>query len=554
MKNYKDIFLFWKTDSFFDKDTQDELCAIQNDDKEIYDRFFQNLEFGTGGMRGIMGAGINRLNKYTVGRATQGFSNYLLNTYSAHECKTHGVVIAYDTRINSKYFAEISSNILSNHGIKVYLHTSPVPTPQLSFAVKHLNALAGIVITASHNPKEYNGYKIYDENGCQLVPQAAKAVYDEIEKITDYRSLTFERNKEYIIETDTTDAFVSAVLKESRNKDPKSLSVVYTPIHGSGKIPVKLTLEKDGFKDVLTVASQEIPDGSFPTVVSPNPEDRRALEQGIRLAEKHSADIVLGTDPDSDRVGVAVNTKDGFKLLSGNQIGALILDYIIKNTDLSKINKPSVVKTVVTSELGAKIASKNGMEVFSTLTGFKYIGEKIGQFEKTGHTFVFGYEESFGYLSGTHARDKDAVVSSMLICEAADMLKKQGKNLCNRLEELYSEYGYYLDKLESFTLPGADGIEKIKFMMKKLRENDFFTEAVKTDYTKDVPAEGGFGILPKSDVLKYTFKDSSWIAVRPSGTEPKIKIYYSIKEKNLPGAQKKFEAISAKIREYLELK
>ena len=275
MKNYKEIFLFWKTDSFFDKDTHDELSCIQNDDKEIYDRFFQNLEFGTGGMRGIMGAGINRLNKYTIARATLGFSHYLLKVYSERQCKERGVVIAYDTRINSSFFADIAANILSDAGIKVLIHKNPIPTPQLSFAVKHIGALAGIVITASHNPKEYNGYKIYDENGCQLVPEMAKAVYNEIEKITDYRILSFEGKKEYINEIDTTEAFVADVLKESRNPAQKTLSVVYTPIHGAGKVPVKSTLKKDGFDNVITVLSQEIQDGAFPTVISPNPEDRR---------------------------------------------------------------------------------------------------------------------------------------------------------------------------------------------------------------------------------------------------------------------------------------
>lgn len=442
---YMKEFEHWKNDEFFDKTTRDELSKLnpETDTKEIEDRFYRDLEFGTGGLRGVMGAGTNRMNKYTVGKATKGLGEYLLDTYGTDVCAKRGVVIGYDTRNNSEYFAKTAANVLSSMGIRAYLHAHARPTPQLSFSVKFWDAVAGVVVTASHNPKEYNGYKVYDEFGCQLVPWQAKQVISYVNAVADYRTIDFTGNSSLIQMGDVTDNFINAVLKQSRNNNKQSkenLHVIYTPLHGTGNIPVTKTLLLDDFKNVDHVNTQVVPDGNFPTVVSPNPEDRRALLMGIERAEKNGADIVLGTDPDCDRVGVAVKTGNGYQLMTGNQIGALLMDYVLSHTDLGTVHNPSVVKTVVTSELGAEIAKKYGLTVFSTLTGFKFIGEKITQFEQAkqngensqDYTFVLGYEESYGYLAGTHARDKDAVVSSLLICEMAAEYKEQGKTLLER--------------------------------------------------------------------------------------------------------------------------
>lgn len=538
--NYFEKYEEWKIDSFFDSDTREELKNI-TEQREIEERFYRDLEFGTGGLRGVMGAGTNRMNKYTVGKATTGLGKFLLNSYG-DEAKTRGVVIAYDTRNNSNLFSRVVADVLSGLGIRVYLLSDPRPTPELSFAVKYYGAIAGVVVTASHNPKEYNGYKVYDEHGCQLVPRQAENVIAFVNAVTDYHSIDFDGNLDLIESVDPTDEFVREVLKQSRYDDLSAkvnLRVVYTPLHGTGKVPVLQTLRADSFTLVDTVDSQMIRDGDFPTVVSPNPEDRRALELGIEQANATCADIVLGTDPDSDRVGVAVKDSDKFTLITGNQIGALLMDYVLANTDLSKFVHPAVVKTVVTSDLGAEIAKKHGCAVFNTLTGFKYIGEKITQFEeakrhgdsKRSFDFLFGFEESYGYLAGTHARDKDAVVASVLICEMAAELKAKGKTLADRINEIYSRYGYYFDTLDSFTLKGKDGANQIKAMMSGLRGNGSpFENTVRViDYSLDQEESYGFGLLPKSNVLKYYLDDGSWIAVRPSGTEPKIKIYYSVK-------------------------
>lgn len=565
---YMKEFEHWKNDEFFDKTTRDELSKLnpETDTKEIEDRFYRDLEFGTGGLRGVMGAGTNRMNKYTVGKATKGLGEYLLDTYGTDVCAKRGVVIGYDTRNNSEYFAKTAANVLSSMGIRAYLHAHARPTPQLSFSVKFWDAVAGVVVTASHNPKEYNGYKVYDEFGCQLVPWQAKQVISYVNAVADYRTIDFTGNSSLIQMGDVTDNFINAVLKQSRNNNKQSkenLHVIYTPLHGTGNIPVTKTLLLDDFKNVDHVNTQVVPDGNFPTVVSPNPEDRRALLMGIERAEKNGADIVLGTDPDCDRVGVAVKTGNGYQLMTGNQIGALLMDYVLSHTDLGTVHNPSVVKTIVTSELGAEIAKKYGLTVFSTLTGFKFIGEKITQFEQAkqngensqDYTFVLGYEESYGYLAGTHARDKDAVVSSLLICEMAAEYKEQGKTLLERMNEIYAEYGYYRDALDSFTLKGKDGLEKISSMMSKLRENGspFHNTEKVIDYSSSVDAEPGFGTLPTSNVLKYVLSDGSWIAVRPSGTEPKIKIYYSIKGTDKDEAETKLEEIQNTITKRLGL-
>lgn len=564
--NYRENYNKWLEDDFFDKDTRKELSEI-TDEKEIEERFYRDLEFGTGGIRGVMGAGTNRMNKYIIGRATKGLGTYLLNSYGEEACAKRGVVIGYDTRNNSKDFSRVTADVLTGMGIKVYLHSEARPTPQLSFSVKFLNALAGVVITASHNPKEYNGYKVYDEYGCQLVPWQAKQVIQYVNDIKDYHTILFEGNDALLEMVEVTDHFVSEVMKQRRYEDETAksdLKVVYTPLHGTGYVPVTKALALDGFKQIAIVEEQAIMDGNFPTVVSPNPEDRRALELGIEKAKKINADVVLGTDPDSDRVGIAVKDSNGdYQLVTGNQVGALLMNFILKNTDLSQYVNPAVVKTIVTSELGADIARKHGIHVFSTLTGFKFIGEKITQFEQAklkdnaeqNFDFLFGYEESYGYLAGTHARDKDAVVSSLLICEMAAKAKANGRNLLDELQEIYAEYGYYKDALDSFTLKGKDGVEKITSMMSQLRTEGTPFENTKEviDYSVAVEAEKGFGQLPTSNVLKYILEDGSWIAVRPSGTEPKIKIYYSIKGINQGSAEKRLADIQNTIQSKLGL-
>ncbi len=559
---------FWTTSPIFDAQTRAELALLDpvRDAAEIEDRFYRDLEFGTGGLRGVMGAGTNRMNKYTVGKATRGLGKYLLDTFGAKACRTRGVVVGYDTRNNSRDFADVTASVLSGMGIRVRVHSDARPTPQLSFSVKYFGAVAGVVITASHNSKEYNGYKVYDEFGCQLVPDKAERVIAYVNGVEDYGEIDFDGDSSLINTVDVTDEFVNAVLKQSRYSDTAAktnLHVVYTPLHGTGNVPVSTALTRDGFTNVAKVASQSIPDGDFPTVQSPNPEDRRALLMGIAQAEETDADIVLGTDPDCDRVGAAVKTGDGYKLLTGNQTGALLMDFILSHTDMDVYSRPAVVKTVVTSELGAEIAKKHGITVFSTLTGFKYIGEKITQFEEAKQTgneardydFLFGYEESYGYLAGTHARDKDAAVASVLICEMAAEAKAAGKTLCDKMDELYREYGFYLDALDSFTLKGVDGAERIKSMMKSLRSGEPPFEDTKavTDYSAPVPAEPGFGELPTSDVLKYTLEGGSWIAIRPSGTEPKIKIYYSIRDEDRAAAEQKLKNIRGTVKKTLGL-
>ena len=565
--NYKERYEQWLTDDFFDEATRRELAALA-DEKEIEDRFYRDLEFGTGGLRGVMGAGTNRMNKYTVGKATAGLGQYLFDTYGPELCRSRGVVIGYDTRNNSEHFSRTAADVLSGMGIRVYLHAHARPTPQLSFSVKFWNALAGVVVTASHNPKEYNGYKVYDEFGCQLVPWQAKQVISYVDAITDYHSINFTGDQSLISMADVTDNFVSAVLKQSRYNESKSkadLKIVYTPLHGTGNVPVQKALRLDGFTQIDAVAEQVVPDGNFPTVVSPNPEDRRALEMGIAQAKRTGADIVLGTDPDSDRVGIAVKDADGnYHLMTGNQVGALLMNFVLNHTDLSKYPHPAVVKTAVTSELGADIARKHNINVFSTLTGFKFIGEKITQFEQAKNTddksrdfaFLFGYEESYGYLAGTHARDKDAVVSSLLICEMAAEAKANGKTLLDEMQEIYKEYGYFLDALDSFTLKGKDGLEKIASMMSTLRSSGspFADTEQIIDYSSPVAAEPGFGTLPTSNVLKYVLADGSWIAVRPSGTEPKIKIYYSIKGADQGAAEEKLKSTRKAIKDKLNFR
>lgn len=516
---------YWLT---FDDNTKNELESI-TDKKEIENRFYKNLEFGTGGLRGIMGAGANRMNKYTVGKATKGLCEYLKNEFAGEK----SVVIAYDSRNNSKAFAECAAEVLCYNGIKTFLFEEIMPTPVLSFSVRYLNCNAGIVITASHNPKEYNGYKVYDEYGCQLVPQYADKVISYINNVKDIKSvkhmnLNMALSNGYLtyIGDEVLNSYISEVEKMAVYKEASDLKIVYTPLHGTGNIPVRKVLYDMSF-DVSVVKEQAVADGNFTTVRSPNPEEKDALNMALEQAKRANADLVIGTDPDCDRVGVGVLHNGEYTLLTGNQTGALLVDFYLKFKKQSLNPKSTLVKTIVTNDLGAEIARKNGLNVVETLTGFKYIGDQITKYEKTGENeFLIGYEESYGYLVGTYARDKDAVVASMLICEMAAYYKKNKMTLVDALNALYSEYGFYLDALDSFVLKGKDGASRIKNIMSYFRANKATVFPNITD-VKDYST--GIGDLPKSNVLKFFLKGGSWIAVRPSGTEPKLKMYYSVR-------------------------
>lgn len=516
---------YWLT---FDDNTKNELESI-TDKKEIEDRFYKDLEFGTGGLRGIMGAGANRMNKYTVGKATKGLCEYLKNEFAGEK----SVVIAYDSRNNSKAFAECAAEVLCYNGIKTFLFEEIMPTPVLSFSVRYLNCNAGIIITASHNPKEYNGYKVYDKYGCQLVPQYADKVISYINNVKDIKSvkhmnLNMALSNGYLtyIGDEVLNSYISEVEKMAVYKEASDLKIVYTPLHGTGNIPVRKVLSDMSF-DVSVVKEQAVADGNFTTVRSPNPEEKDALNMALEQAKRANADLVIGTDPDCDRVGVGVLHNGEYTLLTGNQTGALLVDFYLKFKKQSLNPKSTLVKTIVTNDLGAEIARKNGLNVVETLTGFKYIGDQITKYEKTGENeFLIGYEESYGYLVGTYARDKDAVVASMLICEMAAYYKKNKMTLVDALNVLYSEYGFYLDALDSFVLKGKDGASRIKNIMSYFRANKATVFPNITD-VKDYST--GIGDLPKSNVLKFFLKGGSWIAVRPSGTEPKLKMYYSVR-------------------------
>ena len=513
---------FWETSPYFDEQTRHEVASL-TDEKEITERFGMELEFGTGGLRGIMGAGTNRINRYTVRKATAGLAMYLKNTVKGEI----NVAVAYDSRNHSAEYAKETALTLCSYGIKAHLFSYISATPLLSFAVRHLKCDAGVVITASHNPKEYNGYKVYGADGCQAVPHIADGIISYINGIKDITTISpitedEAREKGLLsdIGEDVLDDFVDAVLLQT-TKQESNLKIVYTPLHGAGKEPVRRALNKLGY-DLTTVPEQAEPDGDFSTVSSPNPENHEALAMAVSLAQNTDADIVLGTDPDSDRVGVAVRTVNGFEYLTGNQIGALMANYLLETRDWDWTKKV-LVKTVVTNDLGAEIARRKGVEIRNTLTGFKYIGE---QMEKMNDgQFFMGYEESYGYLVGTHARDKDAVVSSVIICEMAAYYKNVGKTLIDVIGELYNEYGYYLDALDSFTLKGIEGMEKIKSLMAYFRTEG---KSLFSNVTEVLDYAEGIDGLPKSDVLKFCFADGSWLAIRPSGTEPKIKVYYSV--------------------------
>ena len=542
----KEIFDYWCS---FDEDTKKELLSL-TDEKEIEDRFYKELEFGTGGLRGIMGAGPNRMNRYTIAKATKGYADYLKSRFSGEI----SVAIAFDSRNNSQYFSQVAAGVLSANGIKVYIYDTLMPTPVLSFTAKHLGCNGGIVLTASHNPKEYNGYKIYDEKGCQLVPQYASQVIEFVNSVTDLKSVVVDDFKKavndgkiVVIGDDVLESFLAEVKKQSIYEEASDLKIVYTALHGSGNIPVRKALNG---MNVSIVKSQELPDGNFSTVRSPNPEEKDALTIAIEQAKEEKADLVLGTDPDCDRVGTAVLHNGEYVLMTGNQIGALLVDFVLTNRKDTLNEKSTLVKTIVTSELGADIGRSYGLNIVDTLTGFKYIGDQISRYEINGDKeFVIGYEESYGYLVGTHARDKDAVVSSMLICQMAAYHKNNGRTLVDALNAIYEKFGFYLDALETFVLKGKDGAEKIQSIMADMRVNGAsLFDNIKTvlDYSK------GIDDLPKENVLKYVFTDGSWIAVRPSGTEPKLKVYYSICGETKSVATEKLEKIRAILNKVIE--
>lgn len=548
----------WLNDPLIDEATKAELRGIAGDEKEMTDRFYRDLEFGTGGLRGVMGAGTNRLNAYTVGKATQGLSNWLLAKADAESGKP-SVVIAHDSRNLSPEFALDSALVLAANGITTYLFEGLRPTPQLSFAVRALNAASGIVITASHNPPEYNGYKAYGADGCQLIPEEAEQVIASIGQIVDFGEIKRISREEAEAKgllrwlgADADQQFIDTVSAQSLNGEllkgeiGEKFGVVFTPLHGTGNIPVREVLKQAGFRNVHIVPEQENPDGYFSTVKSPNPEEREAFTLAIALAKETGADIIIGTDPDADRMGAVVKNNEGeYVVLSGNQSGALMVHYVLSQLqERGKLPANGVVvKTIVTSEMGADIALSYGVAVENTLTGFKYIGEKMTRYEQTGErAFLFGYEESYGYLTGTYARDKDAIVAALLICEAAAYYSSKGKTLYDVLLELYAQHGVYLEGLESRTLKGFDGVQQIAAIMDDWRQNPpAEIGGVKVEQVLDYA--GGLDGLRPENVLKYLRADGSWFCLRPSGTEPKIKVYFAVKGESTAAAAESLQAL-----------
>lgn len=555
---YKERYLEWVNNPYFDEQTKQELLNIKDNNKEIEDRFYKNLEFGTAGLRGIIAAGTNRINKYTVRRATYGLANYIIKNTTEEE-KNRGVVIAHDNRHMSREFCIETASTLAACGIKAYIFDSLRTTPELSFAIRNLNAISGVVITASHNPPEYNGYKVYWEDGAQVMPHIANDITEEINSIVDYSTIPTltDENKDLIImldEKQDTD-FIEAVKKQVIRKElvseiGKEFKIVYTPLCGTGNIPIRRALKEVGFENVIVVKEEENPDPNFAGIEYPNPEDQKALDRGINLAKEVGADLVIATDPDCDRVGVAVRTLSGeYALLTGNQIGGMLTNYIIeslKEKNELKSNS-TLIKTIVTSEFGADIAKANNIEVLNVLTGFKFIGEKIKSFEENNEkTYLFGYEESYGYLVGTHARDKDGVVASVIISEMAAYYYANGKSLYEGLMDLYEKYGYFKEETISLTLSGIEGLAKINDIMTYFRDN----EISKINNTKVIEVKDyqkGIDSLPKANVLKYFLEDGSWIAIRPSGTEPKLKLYIATKGKTEVEAIQNVNGIKADI-------
>lgn len=564
--NYKELYEEWLSNPCFDEETKAELKAISDDENEIKERFYQELEFGTAGLRGIIGAGINRMNVYTVRKATQGLANYILKVGGAGK----GVAIAYDSRRMSPEFADVAALCLNANGIKAYVFESLRPTPELSFAVRELKCIAGINITASHNPPEYNGYKVYWEDGAQITPPHDTGIMSEVKAVTDFASLKTMDKEEAVkaglytvIGADIDDKYIAELKKQVKRQDcidaaKKELKIVYTPLHGTGNIPARRILRELGFENVYVVPEQELPDGEFPTVSYPNPEAAEAFELALKLAKEKDADLVLATDPDADRLGVYVkDSKSGeYITLTGNMSGCLLADYEIEQIKQSRgiPEDGALIKTIVTTNMADAIAEYYGVRLIEVLTGFKYIGQQILGFEQSGKgEYLFGFEESYGCLIGTHARDKDAIVATMALCEAAAYYKTKDMTLWDAMLAMYEKYGYYKDDIQSITLKGIEGLNKIQEILETLRNNtpekfgrykvlsarDYKKDTIKNVVTGEVKPTG----LPNSNVLYYDLEDGAWLCVRPSGTEPKVKFYYGVKGTSLEDAN----ALSAEL-------
>lgn len=566
---YRERYEEWMNNPYFDEATREELKKIADDDNEIKERFYKDLEFGTAGLRGIIGAGTNRLNIYTVRKATQGLANYI----TAKKEAAKGVAIAYDSRRMSPEFADEAALCLAANGIKAYVFDALRPTPELSYAVRKLGCIAGINITASHNPPEYNGYKVYWEDGAQITPPHDKGIMDEVKAVTDYntvKTMELEAAKAeglyQVIGADIDDGYIAELKTQVLHQDAidavgDEIKIVYSPLHGTGNVPARRILKELGFKNVYVVKEQELPDGEFPTVSYPNPEAEEAFELGLALAKEIDADLVLATDPDADRLGVRVKDKDGvYHTLTGNMSGCLLADYEIgQRKELKGLPDDGyLIKTIVTSNMADAIAKEYHAGLIEVLTGFKYIGQQILGFETTGKgNYLFGFEESYGCLIGTHARDKDAIVATMALCEAAAYYKTQGKTLWDAMVDMYEKYGYYKDDIQSITLKGIEGLQKIQEILETLRKNpptefggykvrkarDYQADTIKDLETGEVTSTG----LPASNVLYYDLTDDAWLCVRPSGTEPKVKFYYGIKGTSLEDADEKSKSLGEKV-------
>ena len=564
---YREQFEFWLNDDYFDAKTKEELLAIRNDEKEVEDRFYKDLEFGTGGLRGVIGAGSNRMNIYTVRKASQGLANYVLK----HNGADRGVAISYDNRRMSPEFADETALCLAANGIKTYVFDALRPTPELSFALRTLKCIAGVMVTASHNPPEYNGYKVYWEDGAQVTPPHDVNIIGEVNAITDYHTMKTMDKKEAIekglynvIGKEIDDLYMVELKKQIIHpeviaKVAEDIKIVYTPFHGTGNVPVRRVLSELGFKNVYVVPEQELPDPDFTTLEYPNPEDPKAFTYALALAKEKSADIVMATDPDADRLGIyALDTKSGeYVPFAGNMSGMLIAEYILREKAATGAmpENPALVTTIVTTNLAKAICANYGVKEIETLTGFKYIGEQIKIFEETGcNNYVFGLEESYGCLAGTHARDKDAIVAVMCLCEVASFCKVNGMTLWDMMIDVYEKYGYYKETQYAISKKGKEGLEEIAAMMEKLRTNpptEFGAWKVREfrDYKKDYrknyeTGEEGTTGLPSSNVLYFDLTDDAWCCARPSGTEPKIKFYMGIKGTSLEDAETQLNALT----------
>ena len=573
--DYKEIYNQWLENPYFDEATKEELKAIKDDENEIKERFYMDLEFGTAGLRGIIGAGTNRMNIYVVRRATQGLANYIAKV----DKKSQGVAIAYDSRHMSPEFAEEAALCLAANGIKAYIFESLRPTPELSFAVRHLGCVAGINVTASHNPPEYNGYKVYWEDGAQITPPHDSGIMGEVKSISDWNTVkTIDKAEAekaglfQVIGKEVDDAYMAELKKQVLHMDAikaegKNLKVVYTPLHGTGNIPARRILKELGFENVYVVKEQELPDGDFPTVSYPNPEAAEAFELGLKLAKEVDADLVLATDPDADRLGVRVKDKNGeYHDLTGNMSGCLLANYEISQKKAINGSLPedgALIKTIVTTNLADAIAKGYGVKLIEVLTGFKFIGQQILGFEQSGKgSYLFGFEESYGCLIGTYARDKDAIVATMALCEAAAYYKTQGKTLWDAMIEMYEQFGYYKDAIQSVTMKGIEGLRKIQEIMNSLRQNppaEFAGHKVVAvrDYKADTITDVATGAvkptgLPNSNVLYYELTDDAWVCVRPSGTEPKVKFYYGVKGTSLADADEKSDIMGKAVLDMVD--